>query len=234
MTESETNGLMYKLPSFVFYILALALLAKVEKLNQKRNLQSKFKIMKRLSECVIMIMFLSVTSCNGNTESVNSQERDAPEEKLSISPEPLKNPCELLSSSEIESIDGFEESSEGSLHKASGETYKQCDFSVDNRQLGIIFRRLNQKEIDLKKLESNFEYYLKQDAYSEVQNTPGDQAIYSSRKTETPSGVSYSYLLQLRYGNHTERQIGLSYLNDEQEPDVILKRLVEIANKLEE
>jgi len=189
--------------------------------------------MKRLSECLVLVMFLCVTSCGGNTESSTGEQRDTPEEKPSVSPESLKNPCELLSSSEIESIDGFEKSSEGSLHKASGKTYKQCDFSVDDRLLSIIFRRLSQKETDLKKLESNFEFYLKQDAYSEVQNAPGDQAMYSFRKSETPSGMTYSYLLQWRYGNHTERQIGISYVNDEQEPDVIRERLVEIANKLE-
>ena len=169
----------------------------------------------------------------GNAQSDNGEKQDEPEKTSSVSIEPLKDPCTLLSSSEIESLDGFEKSSAGNLHKASGDTYKQCNFLVDKKQLGIIFRRLSQKEIELKKLESNYEFYLKQDAYTEVQNTPGDQAIYSYTKTTVPSGTNYSYSLQWRYGNHTERQIGLTYANEEQDPKDILKPLLQMAKNLE-
>ncbi len=189
--------------------------------------------MRLLSECLILTMALCITSCGGNAQSDNGEKQDEPEKTSSVSIEPLKDPCTLLSSSEIESLDGFEKSSKGNLHKASGDTYKQCNFTVDEKQLGIIFRRLSQKEIDLKKLESNYEFYLKQDAYSEVQNAPGDEAFYSYTETTVPSGTNYSYSLQWRYGNHTERQIGITYANDEQNPKDILKPLVQMAKIME-
>ena len=190
--------------------------------------------MRLLSERLAIAMLICIVSCGGNVESDNGEKQDTPEEKSSVSLEPLKNPCELLSSSEIESIDRFEKASEGNLHKASGDTYKQCDFSVDERQLGIIFRRLSEKEIELKKLERNYEFYLKQDAYTEVQGVPGDQAMYSYSEATVPSGTNYSYSLQWRYGNHTERQIGITYANDEQNPKDMLKPLLEMANKMED
>ncbi len=189
--------------------------------------------MRVFSESLILVMLLCTTSCGGSAESDNGEKPEPPKETSSISIDPLKDPCELLSSTEIESIDGFEKSSEGRLHKASGDTYKQCNFLVDERQLGIIFRRLSQKEIELKKLERNYEFYLKQVAYSEVQNAPGDQAIYSYSETTVPSGTNYSYSLQWRYGNHTERQIGITYSNDEQNPTEMLKPLLEMARKME-
>ena len=189
--------------------------------------------MKLLSEWLIIVKVFCVISFVGSIDNTNDTKLDKLEERASTSLDPLKDPCELLSSKEIESIDGFKKSSDGSLHKASGDTYKQCDFLVDKNQLSIVFRRLSQKEIDLKKLESGYEFYLKQDAYSEVQNVPGDQAIYSHNTKTTPSGTFYSYLLQWRYGNHTEHQIGITYSKGEQNPDDILKALVVMANKLE-
>jgi hypothetical protein len=100
--------------------------------------------------------------------------------------------------------------------------------------MGIVFRRLNEREIEGKKLERNYTFYLKQDSYSEVQNAPGDQAIFSSSETTVPSGTNYTYTLQWRYGNHTERQIGMTYSNDAQDPEALRGALVEMAQKMED
>ena len=181
----------------------------------------------------MLMPFLWVASFQTNVVLDSDEQWEILEEEMSISQEPLKDPCKLLSSAEIESTDGFENSSEGILHKASGNTYKQCDFLVDKRQMGVVFRRLNQKEIELKKLESNYKFYLKQDAYTEVENVPGDQAMFSFTQTKSPSGVKYAYSLQWRYGNHTERKIGISYADEQNRSDV-LSSLVELANKLED
>jgi len=189
--------------------------------------------MRALTEGLILIIILCLTSCGGNAESTTGDKQDPPKETLSTSVEPLKNPCELLSPTEIESFDGFEKSSECNLHKASGETYKQANFLVDERQLGIVFRRLSEKEIERKKLESDYDFYLKQDTYSEVPNAPGDQAIFSYSETTVPSGTNYTYSLKWRYGNHTEREIGITYSNDEQDPEEMMKPLVAMAKIME-
>lgn len=189
--------------------------------------------MRAFTKSLVLILLLCLTSCGGNAESTTGEKPDPPKEVASTSAEPLKNPCEVLTRTEIESIDGFNTSSEGKLHKASGDTYKQCNFLVDEKQLGVVFKRLSQKEIELKKLESNYAFYLKQDTYSEVQNAPGDQAIFSYSETTVPSGTNYSYSLQWRYGNHTERQIGITYSNAKQNPGDVLQPLVAMAKKME-
>ena len=189
--------------------------------------------MRVFSESFILVLLLCLTACSGSAESDPGEKQDPPKEKAAVSIEPLKNPCELLSPTEIESIDGFEKSSECNLHKASGETYKQANFLVDERQLGIVFRRLSEKEIERKKLESDYDFYLKQDTYSEVPNAPGDQAIFSYSETTVPSGTNYTYSLKWRYGNHTEREIGITYSNDEQDPEEMMKPLVAMAKIME-
>ena len=189
--------------------------------------------MRVLSEGLILLMLLCFISCGETADSDNVEKQETPEETAPVSIESLKNPCELLSRSEIESIDGFEKSSECNLHKASGDTYKQANFLVDDRKLGIVFRRLSEKEIERKKLESDYDFYLKQDTYSEVPNAPGDQAIFSYSETTVPSGTNYTYSLKWRYGNHTEREIGITYSNDEQDPEEMMKPLVAMAKIME-
>ena len=190
-------------------------------------------MMSILKNSFILFIGFFLTSCGGTAASDTADKPEPTKETPSTSIDPLNNPCELLSRAAIESIDGFTSSSEGRLHPASGDTYKQCNYTVDGHPLGIIFRRLRQKEIDIKKLETNYAFYLKQDAYSDVPNAPGDQALFSFRETTGPSGTSTAYSLQWRYGNHTERQIEISYTTDAPDRNEVLPRLLEMAREME-
>lgn len=191
-------------------------------------------MMSVLKNSFILFIVFFLTSCGGTAASDTADNKPEPtKETPSVSVDPLKNPCELLSRAAIESIDGFTTSSEGRLHQASGDTYKQCNYTVDGHPLGIIFRRLSQKEIELNKLENNYAFYLKQAAYSEVPIAPGDQAMFSYRETTGPSGTNTAYSLQWRYGNHTERHIEMTYSKDKPDPKELLKRLLEMAREME-
>jgi len=187
-----------------------------------------------LKNSFILFIVFFLTSCGGTAASDTADKTQPTKEAPSTSIDPLKDPCELLSRAAIESIEGFTTSSEGRLHKASGDTYKQCNYTVDGNPVGVIFRRLRQKEIDINKLETNYAFYLKQDAYSDVPNAPGDQAMFSERETTGPSGTSTAYSLQWRYGNHTERQIEISYTTDAPAPREVLPRLLEMAREMED
>jgi hypothetical protein len=190
-------------------------------------------MMSLLKNSFILFIGFFLISCGGTAASDTTDKPEPTKETPSTSIDPLKDPCELLSRTAIESIDGFTTSSEGRLHQASGDTYKQCNYTVDGHPVGIIFRRLSQKEIDIKKLENNYAFYLKQEAYSDVPNAQGDQALFSERETTGPSGTSAAYLLQWRYGNHTERQIEISYSTDAPSRAEILAQLLEMARKME-
>ena len=190
---------------------------------------------------LIPFVLLCFTACGSGDNAQSTKQAGTSTEEVVVAnqkPEPLKNPCELLLRTELEAIEGFQKSTNGSLHKGSGDTYKQCDFSLNyddkNAHLTIIFRRLNDRQIEVKKLERDYDFYLKQDGYTAVPNTSGDQAYYNHKATDIPSGKDHSYCLQLRYGNHTEYQIALNYGNDAQDSETVLKRLLTIAKKLEE
>ena len=150
------------------------------------------------------------------------------------STEALKDPCALLSSSFITSIDGFKKSNDGRKNLISSDTWKVCDFLVDNNFLSVSLKRYDDRIIERKGVESTYQRILKtqdQLTRAEVPNAPGDQAIYTYGKTNTP-GKPYNFLLQWRYGNHTEGQISISY-GKKQDADDMLNRLIKLAEKLD-
>lgn len=198
--------------------------------------KAKFSIIRLLSNSLMLLTLLCVASCSsGGSQSQNEEESDVPADKTpSTTLEPIKDPCELLSRSDLESIEGFQQASEGRTNAISNDTWRVCDFMVDNRNLSVSLKRYDARMIETKGLESYYQDILKTEnefIKAEAQNAPGDQAIYTYGKTNLP-GSPYKYLLQWRYGNHTEGMISIN-IGSEQNSDSMLKRLVGIAEKLD-
>ena len=196
--------------------------------------------MKLIHTTLFLVVLFGLAACGGASNSQSDKGSDTPADQpvTATALEPLKDPCVLLSSADIVSIDGFEKSTDGGLHMGSGDTYKQCDYSIDNGDknvhLTVVFKRSNERQIEASRLEKDYEFYLKQDGYAAVSGAPGDDAIFNHRTSDVPSGKDHLYMLQVRYGNHTEYQIALAYGNDEQNADEVTRRLLAIAQKLDE
>ncbi|MFK8044045.1 MAG: hypothetical protein AB8B72_01020 [Crocinitomicaceae bacterium] len=178
----------------------------------------------------LVILFIS---CGGEKQSKiteKSSNTTIQEVTPSANLKPIKDPCEALSSSSITSIEGFQKSSEGTPNLASSETWRICDFLVDNKNLSVSIKRHSNRTIETKGLESSYQKSLEiEDKLTriEAKSTPGDQSIYTYGR----KGVIYSYMLQWRYANHTEGIISISF-PEEQDADDLLRKLSDISMKL--
>lgn len=185
---------------------------------------------------VFMIMVLA--RCGGG-QSTGDQATEtnnaAVEVKPAITLPTLKDPCEILSAADITALGGFQTSNDGKANLISSDTWKVCDFLVDKKGLSISLKRYDDGIIERKGVASTYQKILAMEddlTRIEVPNAPGDQAIFTYGQTNNP-GRPYSYLLQWRYGNHTEGQMTMTY-SDKQKADELLSRLVKIAEKLDE
>jgi len=188
--------------------------------------------MKLFSKSILLLALLCLIACGEESKTNTATEpKTVAEAPAQTTLEALKDPCEILTKADMESIEGFQEVSEGKANLASSDTWKICDFTVNRRGMGVSLKRYNQRIIETKGVERTYQKNLAiEDELTrrEVPSAPGDQAIY----TYGHKGLNHTYVLQWRYENHTEGMISISF-GDEQNADAILKQLVAVASKLD-